>query len=366
MRLAHASCNRTGVNDHGNGHHPSSAANTPSRDELPRRWQEVVEALEAINALQPSDEVNERLGEARRKLRITELQNVVRVHAANRNWKAVLAADNELTQLDPEAGDPDSLASKARAELLDAELAASYVQGVKELKEHDWTDADEATFRVLLQRRASYGDAEVVGRPTGRPPAGREEEYEQEEEPQKSRVGLVLPIGVLIMVALGLGGWGLYRMFNTPAVPCEVFTSHSGKRVQVPNVLTYTEQQARDKLAANNLRVEKVKKVNGDEETKGTITAQDPVAYTVALTNSTVSITVNEGPKTGTIPAGLVGQDIKDVEAALFDLGFSNVNPVAAKSEDPAIKPGEVTTISRSEGATVPLDYEIMVWYAPV
>jgi tetratricopeptide (TPR) repeat protein len=136
--------------------HPSNGANTPSRDELPRRWQEVVEALEAINALQPSDDVKDRLGEARRKLRITELQNVVRVHAANRNWKAVLAADNELTQLDPEAGDPDSLASKARAELLDAELAASYAQGVKQLKEHDWTDADEATFRVLLQRRASY------------------------------------------------------------------------------------------------------------------------------------------------------------------------------------------------------------------
>ena len=90
-----------------------------------RRWQEGVEALEAINALQPSDDVNDRLGEARRKLRITELQNVVRVLTANRNWTAVLAADNELTRLDPEAGDPDGLASKARAELLDAELAAA-------------------------------------------------------------------------------------------------------------------------------------------------------------------------------------------------------------------------------------------------
>jgi PASTA domain-containing protein len=335
--------------------HPSNGANTASRDELSRRWQEVIEALEAINALQPSDDVNDRLAEARRKLRITELQNVVRVYAANRNWKAVLAADNELTQLDPEAGDPDSLASKARAELLDAELAASRAQGVKHLEEHGWTDADEATFRVLLQRRASYREAEVVGRPTGMPPAGREEEYEQVEEPQKSRVGLVLPIGVLIMVALAIGGWGLYRMFNTAALPW---------RVQVPNVLTYTEQQARDKLAANNLRVEKVEKVNGDEETMGTITAQDPVANTVVLTYSKVTITLNEGPKTATIPEGLVGQDANDVVAALKDLGFWNVNSVAGKSEDPAIKPGEVISISRSEGATIPLDREITVWYA--
>jgi hypothetical protein len=43
---------------------PSSAAIMPSGDEVPRRWQEVVEALEAINALQPSDEVNDRLGES--------------------------------------------------------------------------------------------------------------------------------------------------------------------------------------------------------------------------------------------------------------------------------------------------------------
>jgi hypothetical protein len=104
---------------------PSSAANMPSRDELPRRWHEVVEALEAINALQPSDDVNDRLGEARLKLRITELQNVVHALAANRNWTAVLAAHEELARLDPGTGDTDGLASKARAELLDAELAAS-------------------------------------------------------------------------------------------------------------------------------------------------------------------------------------------------------------------------------------------------
>ena len=140
---------------------PSSGANMPSGDELSRRWQEVVEALEAINALEPSDDVNDRLGEARRKLRITELQNVVRALTANRNWTAVLAADDELTRLDPEAGDPDGLASKASAELLDAELAASYAQGVKQLKEQDWTGA-EATFRALLDRRASYRDVRAL------------------------------------------------------------------------------------------------------------------------------------------------------------------------------------------------------------
>ena len=156
------------------------------------------------------------------------------------------------------------------------------------------------------------------------------------------------------MLALGLGGWALYRMLS-PTPPVDTVT--------VPNVLTYNEQQARDQLSANNLQVD-VKKVNGDAETKGTITAQDPVANTEVPVNSVVTITLNEGPKSATIPQGLVGQDVKDVKNALEDLKFSNVKTVAAKSEDPNTKPGEVTSISPKEGSTVPLDSKITVKYA--
>ena len=194
----------------------------------------------------------------------------------------------------------------------------------------------------------------VVGRPTGMPPAGPEEAYEEEEEPQKSRVGLVLPIGVLIMVALALGGWGLHRMLNqTPTV----------QTVEVPNVLTYTEEQARDQRTSRSLQVE-VKTENADEETKGTIIAQDPVANTEVDVGSTVIITLNEGPKTGTIPDGLVGEHVKDVEAALDDLKFTNVQRSKAKSEGTGTKPGDVISISPEEGSTVPLDSKITVRYA--
>jgi hypothetical protein len=52
------------------------------------------------------------------RLRITELQNDVCALAKTRNWKAVLAAEAKLARLDPQAGDLDGLATKARAELL--------------------------------------------------------------------------------------------------------------------------------------------------------------------------------------------------------------------------------------------------------
>ena len=51
---------------------------------------------------------------------------------------------------------------------------------------------------------------------------------------------------------------------------------------------------------------------------------QDPVVGTQVEVNSTVTITVNQGPETGTVPDGLVGKDRNDVEDRLDEAGFSN------------------------------------------
>ena len=125
------------------------------------RWQEAVNALQAIAALQPSDDVGDRIAQAQSRLRVTELQNDVRALAKTGAWAAVLAADAELAGLDRDAGDLDGLATQARAKLLEAELTASYAQGVKQLDEHDWAGA-ETTFRALLDRHAGYRDAQEL------------------------------------------------------------------------------------------------------------------------------------------------------------------------------------------------------------
>ena len=69
----------------------------------------------------------------------------------------------------------------------------------------------------------------------------------------------------------------------------------------MPNVVGYKEDQAREQLTARKLVVE-VKHENGDEETKDTITAQNPVSGTSVDENSTVTLTLNDGPKTGRSP----------------------------------------------------------------
>ena len=267
------------------------------------------------------------------------------------------------SQLDPEISpEIDAVVLKALAK----DRSERY-QSAKEMKDDisrllagQQTTAQQATAVVPLAAGAmaanAYDDAtHVATPPTFVPPSGPEgpeEEYE-EEEPRKSRVGLAILVTALIVAALALGGWGLYRMLNPS----------SAETVEVPLVVGFTEEDARNQLINNQLQVE-VKKVNGDEEGKGRVTAQDPAENTPVPVNSTVTITVNDGPKTATIPNNLVGQDVKDVVNTLEDLNFSNVKKVAAKSENSNAKPGEVTSISPKEGETVPLDTKITVRYA--
>ena len=140
------------------------------------RWQEVVDALEGIVALQPSDDIKDRLAQAQLRLRVNELQNDIRALAKAGAWAAVLAADTELAGLEPGAGDPDGLTTKARAELLQAELAASYAEGIQRLGEGNWAAA-EAIFRALLDRQPSYRDVQallVLAERKGRPEEKRE------------------------------------------------------------------------------------------------------------------------------------------------------------------------------------------------
>jgi eukaryotic-like serine/threonine-protein kinase len=272
------------------------------------------------------------------------------------------------SQLDPElTPEIDAVVLKALAKDADDryQSAGEMKADIARLLSGEQTTAQRTTAVVPLAAGAMAAGAvaanaldtptHVAGPPTVLPPQDvEEEEYQEEEEPQKSRVGLAILITALIVLALGLGGWALYRVLNPPETVA---------MVEVPSVLGYNEQQARDQLTANNLQVE-VKKESGDEESKGTITAQDPVGGTEVAEGTTVTITLNEGPKTGTIPDGLVGQNVDEVEKALDDLKFTNVNTVAAKSEDPDTQPGQVISISPKEGSTVPLDSKITVRYA--
>ena len=73
---------------------------------------------------------------------------------------------------------------------------------------------------------------------------------------------------------------------------------------------------------------------------------------------------MNVGPKTAKIPGGLVGKDVDDVEKALRDAGFENVDTNAAKNENPNADPNEVLSVSPKSGSTAALDSKVTVTYA--
>jgi hypothetical protein len=125
------------------------------------RWSVAVEALEGIQAIEPSDAVAERLAEARQQMRVRSLQQDVRALAELGDWAAVLAADTELTALDPRSADVDGLATRARLQLLEGRLDADYRRGLRPLDANEW-EAGEATFAALLELRAGYRDAEAL------------------------------------------------------------------------------------------------------------------------------------------------------------------------------------------------------------
>jgi eukaryotic-like serine/threonine-protein kinase len=178
---------------------------------------------------------------------------------------------------------------------------------------------------------------------------------EEEEEPRKSRLGLGIFITGLIVLILAAGGYGLYKMLGP--------TTKAPEKVAVPNVLTYTEAQATEQLMARNLKVT-VKHVNDDEDTKGQVTGQNPLPGVEVEVNSTVQITVNDGPKTGKIPTGLKGKSLDAVTKALDKAKFTNVVTEPAAKDPTDAKPNEVVSISPPAGSTIALDDKITVKYA--
>jgi hypothetical protein len=95
----------------------------------------------------------------------------------------------------------------------------------------------------------------------------------------KRRVGPTALIAALIVAILAAAAFGIYRAGLS-----------SGQTV-VPNVLTLSEQQARDQLTSRQLKVEL--KTAHDDKTKGTIVAQSPKGGVRVDKNSTVTITLN-------------------------------------------------------------------------
>ena len=271
----------------------------------------------------------------------------------------VITPDIDAVTLKALAKDPADRYQSARemkvdiARVLAGQQATAVVPRVRE-------DATAATRAVPVLAGSPTRVAPPVPPPPtaiGPDPAAAPPPGPDEDEERKPRVGLAIAVTAAIILVLGLGAFALYSML-TPDTPTAPTT------VAVPNVVNFPQKLAVEQIEGQDLKAQ-VKKVNGkDDETKGTVTAQDPAPDTPVELGTTVTVTINVGPVTGKIPGDLVGKDKDDVAEALEDAGFTNVDLKEAKEEDPDAEPDEVISVSPKEGSTVAKEAKITVTYA--
>ncbi len=159
-------------------------------------------------------------------------------------------------------------------------------------------------------------------------------------------------LGILLAALIGVLGFALYE-FTRPSRPTSV---------QVPGVISYTQQQAEQQLNDRNLSPV-VQTTNGPADTQGQVISQNPTAQATVTPGSDVTIVVNLGPKTAQIPTGLVGLSAKEATNLLQQAGFQ-VNQQDAPTESPTDKQGTVVTVSPDQGATEAVGSTVTIYVA--
>ena len=96
---------------------------------------------------------------ARREQQLSGLAADVRTLSQAQDWAAVVAAGQRLSELGGD--DPDGLIAQARHHLEDADLAARYARGLRQLDAGDWTAARD-TFDGIERDRTGYQSAATL------------------------------------------------------------------------------------------------------------------------------------------------------------------------------------------------------------
>ncbi|WP_255950997.1 Stk1 family PASTA domain-containing Ser/Thr kinase [Streptomyces odontomachi] len=138
---------------------------------------------------------------------------------------------------------------------------------------------------------------------------------------------LVVIVAVLAALGLGVGVWYI----------------NSGQFTRVPQLLTKTEAQAKQRLTDADLELGSVKQQYSDTYKRGTVMSTDPKAGSRIRRHDTVDLTISRGPHTVHVP------DLQDVP----------LNQAKAQLEARGLTPGMVTKAfsdSVARGAVIRTD----------
>ena len=147
-----------------------------------------------------------------------------------------------------------------------------------------------------------------VGQTTIMPGAGRQGGMQQQPPRNNTKRNVILAIIALILI----GGIGFF-VANAAGL--------FGGTVTVPDVVGYTEQDARDSLREAGLKVGRIKLEKSNTVPEGMIISQDPKADTQVQPGSVVNLTISSKEETVNVP-NLKGLTAADAEQQLAAYGL--------------------------------------------
>src|SRR5664279_806013 len=103
-------------------------------------------------------------------------------------------------------------------------------------------------------------------------------------------------------------------------------------KVSVPNVVSYSPQEAQKALNEANLQFQEVPKPSSDAD-KGKALAQDPAAQAQVVPGTVVKVTVGTGLQTVQVPGGLVGKSLDEATSILTKAKLKVVSQQADGTE---------------------------------
>lgn len=233
-------------------------------------------------------------------------------------------------------------------------------------EEDDEDDEDEEIFEKPSKKRRRRHEED-------------DEDEEDEDDDDEERGGIntklekAMTIGGLIIggiiiciliymiaSAAGLikGGSG-----KTEKPKVEQTQEKEDEKLEVPDIVGKSEDDALKELNSKHLGLKKGGEEASDTVPEGMIARQDPAAGTEVEKNTKVTYYISTGKakekEEVTIPTGLAGKTLSDVQAELQQLGLSKVTIEKTKSEDVAV--GKVISVNPKEGTSVSKDTEVTI-----
>ncbi|WP_022868918.1 Stk1 family PASTA domain-containing Ser/Thr kinase [Schaalia vaccimaxillae] len=168
------------------------------------------------------------------------------------------------------------------------------------------------------------------------------DEYEDEEEPRKNRIGIIIGLVIAALAIIGLVWWGLSN------------TEPEKETVAVPaGLVGMTQAEAKSAIeGAGLVWAVADDPVPSEDVAEGSVAKTDPASGATVEVGSTVTAYLSSGPESVVLPTNLVGMSPEEAKKAVEALGLVwEVASEEVASED--VEKGKIAQINPSGGSKV-------------